>query len=89
MHIRLGAIFIWEEKITLNDAAHTIYRTEHRPEIIRASDCRLGLFKHLDANSDLYDQFIAEQIHAVRIILESKWNSKTLDTNLYYFLIQE
>jgi hypothetical protein len=60
---RIGTISTWEDKITLNNKSHTIYRGEYRPEIIRASDCRFGLSRHLDRNSDLFETSTAERIN--------------------------
>lgn len=69
---RLGVISIWEERITLNDEIHTTYRAEHRPEIIRAGDCRVSLARHLDRNSDLFDGFVVEQIRIFCSLVEPK-----------------
>jgi len=69
---RIGVIFIREEKITLNNLEHTVYRGEHKPEMIHAADCRPALSRHLDNNSDLFESDLAERIHWFYTYLEEK-----------------
>lgn len=69
---RIGVIFLQEEMITLNNLDHTIYRGEHKPEVIHAADCRVALSRHLDNNSDLFESDLAERIHWFYMYLEEK-----------------
>ena len=69
---RIGVIFLQEETITLNNLEHTVYRGEHRPEMIHASDCRIALSRHLDNNSDLFESDVAERIHWFYTYIEER-----------------
>jgi hypothetical protein len=67
---RLGLISVWEEKITLNDIERTTYRSEYKPDVIRAVDCRSQLARHLDSNADLFNQDSRERIKWFRSYVE-------------------